>query len=128
MVRIKRGKVTKRKHKKLLKKTKGMKGLRKSSVKKAREASMKALTYAYRDRRTKKRDFRKVWIIRLNNALRENGISYSKFQNQLKDKKIELDRKILSDLAVNEPEIFSSLVLEVSKSNVIAGESKEKQS
>ncbi len=115
MVRVKRGKTTKRKHKKLLSQTKGMKGLRKSSVKKAREASMKALSYAYRDRRTKKRNFRRVWIIRLNNALREEGISYSKFINQLKDKKIELDRKILADLAVEEPDVFSKLVLEVSK-------------
>lgn len=115
MVRVKRGKTTRQKHKKIMKATKGMRGVRRSSVKKAKEASMKALTYAYRDRRTKKRDMRKLWIIRLNNALREKGISYSGFINILKKKQVELDRKILADLAVNEPDIFDKLVSEVQK-------------
>lgn len=113
MVRVKRGKTTRKKHKKILKLTKGMKGVRRSSVKKAHEAVMKSLSYAYRDRRTKKREFRKLWIIRLNNALREKGVSYSSFISVLKKKKIELDRKILADLAVNEPEVFDKLVSEV---------------
>jgi len=115
MVRVKRGKTTKKKHKKIMKATNGMRGVRRSSIKKANEAVMKGLSYAYRDRRTKKREFRKLWIIRLNNALRENGISYSVFIDSLKKKKVEIDRKILADLAVNEPEVFNKLLLEVKK-------------
>ncbi|OIP23620.1 50S ribosomal protein L20 [bacterium CG_4_10_14_0_2_um_filter_33_32] len=115
MVRVKRGKITRQKHKKVLKATKGMKGVRRSSIKKAKEAVIKALSYSYRDRRAKKRDFRKLWIIRLNNALAEKGISYSKFINQLKVKNIQIDRKTLSDLAVNDSEVFNKLVDEVKK-------------
>jgi len=115
VVRIKRGKTTRKKHKKIIKATKGMKGVRRTSIKKAKEAQLKALSYAYRDRRTKKREARKLWIIRLNNALKEKGISYSRFIKAMKNKKVELDRKILADLAINEPEIFDSLVSEVQK-------------
>lgn len=115
MVRIKRGSTVRKKHKKIFKQTKGMKGIRRSSVKKAKEAVLKSLSYAYRDRRTKKRETRKLWIIRLNNALREEGISYSVFINMLKLKKIELDRKILSEIAVKEPEVFKKIVLEAKK-------------
>lgn len=115
MVRIKRGQTTRKKHKKVMKYTKGMKGVRRTSVKKAREAMMKALSYSYRDRRTKKREFRKLWIIRLNNALREKNLSYSYFINQLKKRKIELDRKILAEIAVNEPEVFDKLISEIKK-------------
>lgn len=115
MVRIKRGKTTKKKHKKIIKKTRGMKGVRRSSIKKAKEAIMKAGTYAYRDRRTKKRSFRRLWIIRLNNALREKGLKYSEFINLLNKNKIELDRKILSELAVKENETFEKVLAEVKK-------------
>jgi large subunit ribosomal protein L20 len=74
---------------------------------------MKAGSYSYRDRRTKKRDFRRLWIIRLNNALKENGLKYSEFINLLKKNKIEIDRKILSELAVTEKEVFKKLLAEV---------------
>lgn len=115
MVRVKRGVTTRKKHKKVMKATKGMKGVRTSSIKKAKEALAKALSYSYRDRRTKKREFRSLWIIRLNNALDKQGISYSSFIKMLKDKKIEIDRKILSDIAVNNPDVFDKVVEEVKK-------------
>ncbi len=115
MVRVKRGRTTRKKHKKIIKSTRGMRGIRRTSVKKAKEALMKASSYATRDRRAKKREFRKLWIIRLGNALREKGFSYSSFINQLKKKKIELDRKILAELAVSEPEVFDKLISEIKK-------------
>ena len=113
MVRIKRGKITRKKHKKILKAAKGYKGARSRRVRVAKEAVMKALSYAYRDRRRKKRDFRRLWIVRLNAAVREYGLSYSKFKKRLKESKIEIDRKILADLAINEPEVFEKIVEKV---------------
>lgn len=113
MTRIKRGKITKKKHKKVIQKTKGMKGNRRASIKKAKEAILKAGSYAYRDRKVKKRSFRRLWITRLNNALKQKGFKYSEFINALVKSKVELDRKILSELAVKEPEAFDKIVAEV---------------
>ena len=112
-MRVKRGKITRKKHKKIMKATKGMRGVRRSSVKKAKEALLKSWSYQYRDRRTRKRDFRRLWISRINAALRENNLSYSQFINNLKKKNIEIDRKILADLAVTQPEVFKKIVEKV---------------
>ena len=98
------------KHKKLIKQAKGYFGTRKSNYRTAKDAVQKGLQYAYRDRRQKKRVFRKLWIARINAAARLNGLSYSKFIYSLKEKNISLDRKILADMAVNDPESFSELV------------------
>ncbi len=112
-MRVKRGVTSHAKHKKLKAQTKGMLKVRRSSVKKAREALLKAWSYQYRDRRNKKRDLRRLWIIRIGNASKELGLSYSKFMAGLKSKKIELDRKILSELAVNQPTTFKKIVEKV---------------
>ena len=98
------------KHKKIIKQAKGYFGTRKSNYRTAKDAVQKGLQYAYRDRRQKKRVFRKLWIARINAAARLNGLSYSKFIYSLKEKNISLDRKILADMAVNDPESFSELV------------------
>jgi large subunit ribosomal protein L20 len=113
MARVKRGIQTKKTTKNLLKKTKGFRHGRKSLVKMAKQAATKAGQYAYRDRRNKKRDFRRLWIVQINAACRQNDIKYSVFIKALKDKKIELDRKVLADLAENNPEEFSKLVQKV---------------
>lgn len=110
MVRVKRGKTAHKKRKKVLKYTKGFKWGRKSKYKAAKEALMHARKYAYRDRRTKKREFRKLWQIQINAACRKQGISYNKFIHGLKEKNIELDRKILSDLAKNNLKIFEKIL------------------
>lgn len=115
MTRVKRGVMVKKRHKKLLKQVKGFRGTRKHRVKLAKEALFKAGTYAYRDRRAKKREFRRLWILRINAALKEYGLRYSQFINGLKKAKIELDRKILADLAVNKPEEFKKIVEKVKK-------------
>lgn len=109
-MRVKRGVTAKAKHKKILKATKGMQGLRRHSIKKAKEALLKSWSYAYRDRRTKKRDFRRLWILRINAALKSYDLSYSRFIASLKKNNIELDRKILAELAVSEPEVFKKIV------------------
>jgi len=113
MTRVKRSVAKRKRKKKIIKQAKGYKWSRKSKYRAAKEALMHAWTYAYRDRRTKKRDFRRLWQIRINAACREQGISYSKFINALKKNKIELDRKILADLAMNHPEIFKKIVDQV---------------
>ena len=100
----------KAKHKKIIKQAKGYFGTRKSNYRTAKDAVQKGLQYAYRDRRVKKRVFRKLWIARINAAARLNGASYSRFMYSLKEKNIILDRKILADMAVNDPEGFSELV------------------
>ena len=110
MTRVKRSVAKRKRKKKIIKQAKGYKWSRKSKYRAAKEALLHAWTYAYRDRRTKKRDFRRLWQIRINAACREQGISYSKFINALKKNKIELDRKILADLAMNHPEIFKKIV------------------
>jgi len=109
-MRVKTGIVRRRKHKKILKLAKGFYSGRRKHFRKAKEQVERSLVYAYRDRRQKKREFRKLWIIRINAACRLNGISYSRFIHGLKEASIELDRKILADLAMNEPENFAKLV------------------
>lgn len=113
MTRVKRGVQKRKRKKKIIKQAKGYKWNRKSKYRAAKEALMHALSYAYRDRRTKKRDFRRLWQIRINAACRQHGISYSKFINALKKNKIELDRKILAELAKDYPEIFSEIVKKI---------------
>ncbi|HLC95576.1 MAG TPA: 50S ribosomal protein L20 [Patescibacteria group bacterium] len=110
MTRIKRGVMTKKRHKNVLKATKGYKWGRKNLFRKAREAVIKAGKYAHRDRRAKKRSFRSLWITRLNTALRLHGITYRAFIALTKKKNIALDRKVLSELAVDQPEIFKMLI------------------
>lgn len=109
-MRVKRGVNTHRRHKKLRQQTKGMSLGRQSSVKLAKQAVLKALSYSYRDRRTRKRDMRSLWIVRINAALAESNLSYSNFMGQLKKSGIELDRKILSELATNQPKAFAAVV------------------
>ena len=101
------------KHKKIIKQAKGYFGTRKSNYRTAKDAVQKGLQYAYRDRRQRKRVFRKLWIARINAAARLNGLSYSKLICSLKEKNIVLDRKVLADMAVNDPEGFSELVKSV---------------
>ncbi len=100
-------------HKKILKMAKGFVSSRRTLFKTAKETVEKSLIYAYRDRRNKKRDFRRLWIIRINAACRLNGISYSKFMNLLQTKGVSLDRKNLADLAVRDPKAFAELVTAV---------------
>lgn len=113
MPRVKSGKVTRARHKKLLSQTKGFKHGRKKLFRVAKQALLRAKTHEYRDRRRKKRDFRRLWIVKINAGCREHGIIYSDFIKKLKDKKIELDRKILADLAENHPEEFAKVVAKV---------------
>lgn len=115
MVRVKRGKTTHKKRKKLLKEAKGFKWGRKSKYRAAKEALIHARKYAYRDRRTKKRNFRRLWQIQINAAVRNYDLSYSKFIHALKEKKIELDRKILAQMAKEHPKIFEKIVEEIKK-------------
>jgi len=110
MSRVKRGVTKKARHKKILKLAKGYRGRAKNCYRIAIERVEKALQYAYRDRRTKKRDFRALWIQRINAAVRPQGLTYSKFINGLKVANIDLDRKVLSDLAIREPEAFAKIV------------------
>ena len=110
MTRVKRGKIAHKRRKHLLKYTKGFRWGRKSKYRAAKEALLHAFTYAYRDRKAKKRERRALWQIQINAACREHGLSYSKFIHGLKQKKIELDRKILAQLAQSHPEIFEKLV------------------
>ena len=104
-----------KKHKKIIKAAKGYFGSRKSNYRTAKDAVQKAMQYAYRDRRVKKREFRKLWIIRINAAVRLHGLSYSAFISKLNNHNIDLNRKALAYLAVNDPTAFSHLVKEVSK-------------
>lgn len=108
-MRVKRGVTTNRRHKKVLKAAKGMQHNRRRSFRLAKQGVIRALQYAYRDRRNKKRNFRQLWITRINAATREHGVSYSAFMSGLKANKIELDRKILSELAVNHPKVIAEL-------------------
>ena len=110
MARIKVGVTAHRRHKKILKLAKGYRGTRSRLFKKANESVMKALSYALRDRRAKKREFRKLWIARINAATRANGMSYSKFINGLTKAGVEVNRKMLADLAVTDAAAFSKLV------------------
>ncbi|MBL6664776.1 MAG: 50S ribosomal protein L20 [Rickettsiales bacterium] len=110
MSRVKRGVTKKARHKKIIKMAKGYRGRAKNCFRVAIQRVEKALQYAYRDRRTKKRDLRALWIQRINAATRQHNLVYSKFISGLKKAKIDLDRKVLADLAVREPETFAKIV------------------
>ncbi len=110
MPRVKRGILTKKRHKRVLKAAKGYYGARSRLFKSANEAVNRGLNYAYRDRKVKKREFRGMWIVRINAACRENGISYSKFINALNKKGIDLNRKVLSEIALSDPSAFAGIV------------------
>ena len=108
-MRVKTGVVRSRRHKKLLKQARGFYSGRRKHFRKAKEQLERSLVYAYRDRRQKKRDFRRLWIVRINAAARLNGLNYSTFMHGLKLANIELDRKILADMAMNAPESFTKV-------------------
>lgn len=114
-MRVKRGVTSHAKHKRLRAQTKGMALGRRASVKLARQAVLKALSYGYRDRRNKKRDFRSLWITRINAALNDSKLNYSQFMGALHKAGIEVDRKILAELATNQPQAFAAVVSEVQK-------------
>lgn len=109
-MRVKRSVTARNRHKKFLKLAKGMQAARRRSFRLAKQGVIRALQYAYRDRRNKKRDLRGTWITRINAAARENGTTYGKLINGLKKADIELDRKVLSELAANEPKAFEAVV------------------
>lgn len=115
MTRVKRGKIAHKRRKRVLKQTKGYKWRRSKTYRAAKEALMHALSHAYSARRRKKREMRRLWQIQINAALKEHGFSYSKFIGGLKKAKIELDRKVLADLAANEPKVFEEIVGKVKK-------------
>lgn len=110
MARVKRGVVSKRKHKKLLKSTKGYIGTKSRLVKVAKEAELHARAYSYQGRKLRKRNFRSLWITRIAEAVRKEGLSYSLFINKLQKSNIELDRKILNELVVSDPDTFKKVV------------------
>ena len=110
MSRVKRGVTSKAKHKKVLKAVKGQWGRRKNTIRVARQAMEKAMQYAYRDRRNKKRDFKSLWIQRINAGVRSEGLTYSKFINGLTKSGMKLDRKILAEIAYDNPEAFKTIV------------------
>ena len=116
MARVKRGVTSKAKHKKVLKAVKGQWGRRKNTIRVAKQAMEKAMQYAYRDRRNKKRDFKSLWIQRINAGVRAEGLTYARFINGLSKSKIKLDRKVLAELAYNNPEAFKSIVKKVQSS------------
>ncbi|MEX0668650.1 MAG: 50S ribosomal protein L20 [Candidatus Saccharimonadales bacterium] len=116
-MRVKRGVAARKRHKKILKQAKGMSHARTSSYRMAKQGVQKSMQYQYRDRRNKKRDFRKLWIARINAAARKNGLTYSKLMNQIKTSNIKLDRKILAELAVSQPKIFTAIVNQAQKSS-----------
>ena len=110
MARVKRGVTSKAKHNKVLKKVKGQWGRRKNTIRIARQAMEKAMQYAYRDRRNKKREFKSLWIQRINAGVRSEGLTYSKFINGLSKSGIKLDRKILAEIAYDNPQAFKTIV------------------
>jgi large subunit ribosomal protein L20 len=115
VTRVKGGYVTRRRHKKVLKLTKGQYGTKHRLYRRANEAMMKSFKYAYRDRRNRRRDRRRLWIARINAAARQNGLNYSRFMYGLKQAGVELDRKVLAELAVSDSGAFAELV-QVAKS------------
>lgn len=110
MARIKRGVNARKRHKNILKQAKGYFGAKSKLFRPANQAVMKSLSYAYIGRKQRKRDFRKLWITRINAAVRPHGLSYSKFISALKNNNVEINRKILSDMAINDPAGFEKLV------------------
>ena len=113
MARVKRGVIARKRHKKILKLAKGYYGARSRVFRVAKQAVIKAGQYAYRDRRTKKRVFRQLWIARINAASRSAGVTYSKFMAGLKKAQIDIDRKVLADMAVHDPAAFGAVVEKV---------------
>lgn len=109
MARVKRSVNAQKKRRKVLGEAKGYWGLKKSSYKRAKEQLLKSGTYAYRDRRARKREFRRLWITRINAGAREHGMNYNQFMHGLKEAQIDIDRKMLADLAVREPEVFAQM-------------------
>lgn len=109
-MRVKRGVAGRRRHKKIIKQAKGFRGRRNNCYKLSKDAVEKAMTYAYRDRRLKKRDFRKLWIARINAAARLSGLSYSRFMSGLQKADVELNRKMLSEIAIHDPAVFAQIV------------------
>jgi large subunit ribosomal protein L20 len=110
MARVKRGVTAHARHKKVLKAAKGFYGRRKNTIRIAKQAVEKSLQYAYRDRKNRKRNFRALWIQRINAAVREHGLTYGRFIDGLNKAGIEIDRKVLSDMAIQEPQAFAALV------------------
>jgi large subunit ribosomal protein L20 len=110
MARVKRGVTAHAKHKKVLKAAKGFYGRRKNTIRIAKQAVEKSLQYAYRDRKVKKRNFRALWVQRINAGVREHGLTYGRFIDGLNKAGIEIDRKVLSDMAIHEPQAFAALV------------------
>ena len=110
MARVKRGVTSKAKHKKVLKAVKGQWGRRKNTIRVAKQAMEKSMQYAYRDRRNKKRDFKSLWIQRINAGVRQEGLTYSKFISGLNKSGIKIDRKILAEIAYDNPEAFKTIV------------------
>lgn len=110
MARVKRGVTSHAKHKKILKQAKGFRGRRKNTIRAAKAAVDRSMQYAYRDRKNQKRTFRALWIQRLNAAVRESGITYSRFIDGLNKAGIEIDRKVLSEMAIHEPDAFRAIV------------------
>ncbi len=109
-MRVKRGVPSRKRRKRLLKQAKGYWGRRKNNIRRAKETVLRALAYSYRDRRQRKRDFRRLWITRINAAVRPHGLSYSTFMGSLKKAGVELDRKTLAEMAIHEPESFKAVV------------------
>jgi len=118
MTRVKRGVIKRKKHKKVLKEARGYYGSKSRSYRIAKEQLLKSMSYAYRDRKNKKRDFRRLWITRINAAARINGMSYNEFICGLKKASIDINRKMLSEMAVNDPNTFKKLV-EVAKEQLV---------
>jgi large subunit ribosomal protein L20 len=110
MARVKRGVTAHAKHKKVLKAAKGFYGRRKNTIRIAKQAVEKSMQYAYRDRKVRKRNFRALWVQRINAAVREHGLTYGRFIDGLNKAGIEIDRKVLSDMAIHEPQAFAALV------------------
>ena len=117
MARVKRGVTAHAKHKKVLKAAKGYYGRRKNTIRVAKQAVEKAMQYAYRDRKRRKRSFRALWIQRINAAVREHGMTYGRFINGLTNLGVEVDRKVLSDIAINDPEGFKALIDKADKAS-----------
>ncbi len=115
MPRVKRGVIAHKRHKKVLSRAKGYWGARSRLFKTANEAVMRSLKYAYRDRRTRKRDFRRLWIARINAAARQNGMTYSRFMEGLTKAGVEIDRKVLAEMAVSDEAAFAALVQKASE-------------
>jgi len=115
VARVKRSVHAKKKRREVLEQAKGYRGLKNTSYKRAKEQVLKSLTYSYRDRRVRKRDFRRLWIVRINAAVRAEGLTYGQFIHALKLANITLDRKVLADIAMHEGEAFSAIIAQAKK-------------